>query len=151
VTSEPIASTGGEIVIEREFTAPPAAVFEQWIRAEHVREWFAPDTYVTTTCELDFRRGGRYRLDYRSDGGHVYHEQGEFLEIDPPSRLVMTLTQVEQGRASPETVVTVTFAERDGRTLMSFRQTGFESRERRDGNADGWRGCFDKLERALGS
>ena len=34
---------------------------------------------------------------------------------------------------------------------MTFRQTGYDDVSRRDQNAEGWRGCFAKLEGALGS
>ena len=34
---------------------------------------------------------------------------------------------------------------------MTFRQTGYDDVARRDQNAEGWRGCFAKLEGALGS
>ena len=33
----------------------------------------------------------------------------------------------------------------DGKTEMTFRQTGFRSVESRDSHRDGWNECFDKL------
>ena len=78
-----------------------------------------------------------------------------FLELDPPRRLQLTLTQVDGGQANPETVVTVEFDDVGTpdapRTRMTFRQTGYDDVMRRDQNAEGWRGCFAKLEGALGS
>jgi len=47
------------------------------------------------------------------------------------------------------TLVTVTLTERGGKTEMSFRQTGFDSVESRDGHAGGWNECFAKLENLL--
>jgi uncharacterized protein YndB with AHSA1/START domain/ketosteroid isomerase-like protein len=138
-----------EIVIERQFAAPRALVFREWLAAESLREWFAPDTYVTTASAVDPRPGGKWRLDFRSESGHTYVEHGEFHEIDEPNRLVFTLTQVDGGKSYAETLVTVTFTERAGGTHMHFLQAGFESAERRDGNAEGWLGCFEKLSRLL--
>ena len=34
--------------------------------------------------------------------------------------------------------------------IVRFRQTGYDSATRRDQNAEGWLGCFAKLEGALG-
>jgi uncharacterized protein YndB with AHSA1/START domain len=45
----------------------------------------------------------------------------------------------------------VTFAERGDQTEMTFRQSGFETKEDRDGHAGGWKECFDKLEELLES
>lgn len=140
---------GEELVIERVFDAPRSLVFREWLQEESIRDWFAPDTYVTTACSVDARAGGRYHLEYRSDRGHVFTEHGRFVEIDEPNRLVLTLTQVHHDQSGPETIITVTFADSAGGTRMSFRQTGFDSVERRDGNAEGWQGCFEKLLRRL--
>jgi uncharacterized protein YndB with AHSA1/START domain len=138
-----------EILIEREFDAPRALVFREWLHEESIRDWFAPDTYVTTACSVDAKPGGSYHIEYRSNDGHVFTEHGVFQEIEEPKRLVLTLTQVHDGRSGPETRVTVTFADSAGRTHMSFRQTGFDSTARRDANAEGWQGCFTKLGRRL--
>ena len=137
----------GEIVIEREFEAPRALVFREWLSEESIRDWFAPETYVTTRCEVDARPGGDYRVEYRSASGHVFSERGTFLEIDEPNRLVLTLTHVDKGKSGPETRITVSFTDSSAGTRMSFRQTGFASPEHRDANAEGWLGCFAKLER----
>ena len=44
-----------------------------------------------------------------------------------------------------ETLVTVTFAEHDGKTELTLRQTGFASVEARDGHGYGWRSALDVL------
>jgi len=63
---------------------------------------------------------------------------------------VFTLTQQDgDGNTGPETLVTVVFVERGAKTEMTFVQTGFDSAAMRDGNAEGWRECFDKLEEHL--
>jgi len=138
-----------EVTIVRVFDAPAAMVFRQWIEAESLADWFAADTYTTLECDVDASPGGRWRMRFRGHGGHTYEEHGSFLEIDAPRRLVLTLVQEDSGHVGPETTVTVDFAEEGGRTRMTFHQTGFDTPARRDGNAEGWRGCFDKLARRL--
>jgi uncharacterized protein YndB with AHSA1/START domain len=71
---------------------------------------------------------------------------GEYREIVEPSRLVFTHVWYNEPKPSPETLVTVTLVERGGKTEMTFRQTGFDSIESRDGHSEGWNECFDKLE-----
>jgi len=127
------------------FDAPPELVFRNWTRAEDVATWFAPDPFRVTLCDFDARVGTRWRVEYRSESGPTIAEYGEFLEVVAPERLVFTLTQEEPGRKGPETVVTVSLRALGAKTEMSFRQTGFESAARRDGNADGWRECLQKL------
>lgn len=134
-----------DLTITRRFQAPPALVFAQWVTAEALRDWFAPDTYATTDCTVDARPGGAWRVHYRSDKGHEFVENGVFHEITPPERLVLTLTQAHSAQIGPETVITVSFRAVDGGTEMTFHQSGFREKAHRDGNAEGWQECFDKL------
>ncbi|MDG4790570.1 SRPBCC domain-containing protein [Micromonospora sp. WMMD1102] len=138
------------IPIVRAFDAPRELVFRTWTRAEEVGTWFAPPGFEVTRCEVDARPGGRWQVEYRSARGGTYREYGEFREVVPPGRLVLTLAQVDaDGNTTLETLVTVLLADRDGKTEMTFEQTGFESVAVRDAVADGWRGCFDKLDTHL--
>jgi uncharacterized protein YndB with AHSA1/START domain len=134
-----------EALIVRTFDAPRDLVFQSWIDADGLKEWFATNEFVVTSCAIDARAGGKWRIEFRSSRGRTYSEYGEYLEISPPERLVFTLTQQEAGERRPETLVTVLLAERDGKTEMTFRQTGFDSTSRRDGNLEGWAECFEKL------
>jgi len=45
--------------------------------------------------------------------------------------------------------VTVSLAERDGRTEMMFHQGIFTSLEARDGHGHGWNSCFERLTELL--
>jgi uncharacterized protein YndB with AHSA1/START domain len=140
-----------EITIERVFDAPRALVFEHWVEAEHVGAWFAPATFDVTACEVDARPGGSWRVTYRAPGaGDMHIEHGEFKEVASPERLVFTLIN-ENGRGEVmlRSEVSVTFTERDGKTTMFFRQTGFASSKMRGGVADGWGSCFQKLDAQL--
>ncbi|MCY1012557.1 SRPBCC domain-containing protein [Nannocystis pusilla] len=147
--TRPDDSQDREIEIVRVFDAPRELVFDSWIRAEHVREWFAPDGHTTTDCEVDARPDGSWRVEYRSERGARFSERGRFNEVSRPDRLSFTLTQVSESSAGPETVVTVTFAAVGNGTQVRFHQTGFESAQRRDGNAEGWNECFAKLGRHI--
>ena len=149
------ADRGLAVEIEQEFAAASDRVFAYWTESEALARWFAPGDYTTVSADVDARPGGAWRLDFRSgDGSHAYTEHGAFLELDPPRRVRLTLTQVDGDATNPETVVTVDLDDIGTpdapRTRMRFRQTGYDSATRRDQNAEGWRGCFAKLEGALG-
>jgi uncharacterized protein (TIGR02246 family) len=133
------------IEFELDFEVPRAVLFDHWIRPEYVREWFAPQGYVTTMCRLDASPEGEWRMDFRSDAGHEYTEQGTYLLIDPPGRLEFTLTQVDGEHIGPETKVTAEFLDLGSRTRMHFRQTGFAEIAHRDQNEIGWSECFERL------
>jgi uncharacterized protein YndB with AHSA1/START domain len=138
------------IPIVRVFDAPRDQVFRHWVEAEEVSTWFAPEGFTITTCQVDARPGGRWRVTFRSAAGEVHHEYGEFREVVAPEKLVFTLTQEDgSGHAGPETLVTVVLVEKGAQTEMIFNQTGLVSAAIRDGNAEGWQECFNKLVRRL--
>jgi uncharacterized protein YndB with AHSA1/START domain len=106
-----------ELVVTRTINAPPRIVFEAWTNAELFQRWWVPKSCGLTllSCELDVRVGGAYRLVFRHPAAPepmAFH--GRYLGVTQPSRLVWT--NEESGGNGQ--VTTVTFEERDGRTLL---------------------------------
>jgi len=132
-----------DIVISRWFDAAPEIVFRQWTEAEALKDWFAPHTYQGVEAKADARVGGAWMVTFESPSGERLREHGLYKEIVPYSKLVMTLNQ--SFIAAGELTITVTLEASRGGTLMRFHQTGFTDVRHRDGVAEGWLGCFDKL------
>jgi uncharacterized protein YndB with AHSA1/START domain len=109
-------ASGRELVTTRTFDAPARVVFEAWTRPELFKRWWVPASLGMTllSCEMDVRAGGRYRLVF--GGGAEFF--GTYLEVVPHSRLVWT--NEEGGEGGP--VTTVTFDEKDGKTLLVLRE-----------------------------
>jgi uncharacterized protein YndB with AHSA1/START domain len=139
-----------ELEISYVFDAPPQAVFDSWLQPELLRTWWAPEGYEVTRCEVDARPGGSWRIEYRASSGEVHAEYGELVELGPPERLVLTLTQADdRGHVGPKTTVRVALQAQGDKTLVLFSQSGLGTAQRRSLNGAGWRECFGKLERAL--
>ena len=100
-----------EIVVTRTFDAPARLVFEAWSNPDLFRRWWVPRSMGMTLhdCEMDVRTGGSYRLNF-GEGMDFY---GRYLEVVPEVRLVWT-----NDEGDDSSVTTVTFEERDGRTLL---------------------------------
>jgi uncharacterized protein YndB with AHSA1/START domain len=134
-----------ELLIVRTFNAPPSVVFAMWSRAEHMKRWMGPKGFTCPEMSIDLRVGGRYHGMIKSaDHGENWFG-GVYREIVPDKRLVFTFTWENDGpSAGLETVVTINFEERDGKTIQTFHQQPFRAVERRDGHVDGWSEAFDK-------
>ncbi len=133
-----------EILITREFDAPAALVYRAWTDPELVPRWWTARRGTMQVCEIDLRVGGRWRYVMDADGFEVgFH--GEFREIVPGERLVQT--EVFEGMPDAEALDTLTFEERDGRTLVTMVVT-HELPEHRDAHiASGMEaGLQDALE-----
>ena len=135
--------------IERLVDAPLEAVFRAWTTREAMEEWYRdrPDD-VVRVVELDLRVGGRYHVEFGPAGAAPYVETGEYLEIDPPHRLVMTETlESPQGTQWADTTVTVVLEAHDGKTRLELVHQHFPSETQRDAAGGGWPGFLDRLER----
>jgi len=141
-----------EMVITRVFDAPRELVFACWTETEHLRHWQgAPRGFTVTSSESDIRPGGFFRICMRSPEGVDRWLEGGYREIVKPERLVYTHVWLDANqKRGQETLVTITFAERDGKTELTLRQTGFASVEARDGHGYGWRSALDVLVDYLG-
>lgn len=105
-----------EVVVTRTFDAPARLVFEAWSRPELFKKWWVPSSMGMTlrSCEMDVRTGGTYRLVFGDDPANPMAFFGQYLEVVPNKRIVWT--NEENGDAG--SVTTVTFEERDGKTLL---------------------------------
>jgi uncharacterized protein YndB with AHSA1/START domain len=141
-----------ELTIRRTFDAPRALVFKAWTEPRHLARWSCPRGFVFTGNTGDLRVGGAFAASMRSPEGGDHRLCGVYREIVPPQRLVFTHAWLgEDGKPGPQTLVTVTLAERDGRTEMTFHQGIFDSAASRDGHEQGWCSCFDRLAELLPS
>ncbi len=104
------------ITLKRIFAAPRQLVFEAWTNPEHVKHWYKLSNATMSSCDIDLRVGGRWRVVLYANG----REQsfgGKYREISAPERLVQTLHY--DGAPHAEAVETLTFIEREGKTLLT--------------------------------
>jgi len=136
-----------ELVVTRTFNGPARIVFEAWTRPELFTRWWLPKSMDMSlrSCEMDVRVGGKYRLEFEPDGFAFF---GTYLEVIPNSRLVWT--NEEGGEGGP--VTTVTFEEKDGKTLLVMHEL-HSSKEALDaagtGAADATVETFAQLDELL--
>jgi uncharacterized protein YndB with AHSA1/START domain len=141
---------GHALRVERLFDVPRETVFEAWIAADQLAEWFHyNDEWQIVEAESDARVGGRYRVSWKAPDGQLWHESGEYLEITPPEKLVMTcqfdFPDFEEG----ETLLTVEFLRRGDQTLLVLVQEGYRKATNRDNHQQGWPGFLDQLSAHL--
>lgn len=109
-----------ELVVTRVFDGSVRLVFDAWTKPELFQLWWAPKSsgVPMLACEMDARTGGGYSVTFGKDAESAMTFYGKYLEVTPPSRLVWTNDESEQGA-----VTTVTFEEEDGdRTLLVLRE-----------------------------
>jgi len=138
-----------EFVVRRTFNAPARLVFEAWTKPELLKRWWAPKSLGMSllSCEADVRAGGTYRFVFGHGASETMAFFGRYLEVTPHSRLVWTNEEGDGGEA----VTTVTFDEKDGKTMLVLREV-HPSKEAADeaiGFGEGLRETFEQLDELL--
>ena len=142
-TAEAVADAAkGEIRAHVEIAASPERVFQALASKEVCDWWVRPGVFNTTEWSGDVRVGGRYRTAGTARGAS-YTIEGEFLEIDPPRKMVMTWHRT--GTPGPPTRITYMLEKLDGGTRLTLHHSGFTSPESLTNVAAGWKTSFDKL------
>ncbi len=113
--------TTNELIAERWFDAPRELVFRAITEAERIPRWWGRQGDVTRVEEMDVRPGGKWRFVSRGADGVEYPFKGEFLEIDPPSRVVQTFIFDVDGLRDHMSVTTLELTEEGGRTKLVDR------------------------------
>ena len=141
-----------DLTIERQIDAPPEEVFDAFVDPEAQKVLYDNEEEEdwSVESELDLHVGGTWTIVFGKSGEEPFRETNVFTEVDRPSRLAFTSTMFKgKYGGSFDTNVTVTFEDRDGTTLLTIVQTGFESREERDMIRGGWPSILDALERVV--
>ena len=138
------------LIIERVFDAPRERVFGAWTDPKQVARWWGPHGFTNPVCELDVRTGGAIRIDMRGPDGTVYPMTGVFHENLESERIVFTSAVVSEERKTLfEVLNTVTFAEEDGKTILTLHAEVVlltpEFAEARAGMKEGWSQSLDRL------
>jgi uncharacterized protein YndB with AHSA1/START domain len=124
--------TDREIQISRDFHAPRQLVFDAFTQPDLVRRWLlGPPGWTMPVCEIDLRVGGAYRFEWLGQDGTVMGMGGVYREIVIPERIVNTQL-FDEDWTSGETLGTLLFVERDGKTTLTNKVL-YSSREARDG------------------
>jgi uncharacterized protein YndB with AHSA1/START domain len=146
--------TDEQILITREFDAPPHLVYKAWTTPELVRRWWHAKRGVVTVAEIDLRVGGKWRYVAMTDDGTEIAFHGVYREIVPNERIVSTEVYegLPEGVSEEEggTLNTATFEETHGRTMLTLliEATSKVSRDAivASGMEDGLQDALDLLE-----
>ena len=153
-TSTPATQQPGtaprELVLTRIIDAPRELVFQAWTDPQHLAQWWGPQYFTNPVCEVDLRPGGAIRIDMRGPDGVIYPLEGVFREVVAPERLVFTNNALDAaGQPMIEGLTTVTFAEHEGKTLLTVHdwisRATPGAADALAGMEEGWNQSLDRL------
>ena len=141
---------GHTLTMERTYGAPAQRVFDAFTSEEVMRRWWhAGRDWETPEARVDLRVGGEVRVIMRNPHADVrYGGGGEYIEVDPPTRLAFTWTW-DDDRNQARQLIEIDFEETNGQTTVRFTHSGLWDEEAVASHENGWGTAFDNLARAL--
>src|SRR5215475_15252653 len=77
--------------ISRIFHAPRETVFKAWSAADHIKRWFSPQGCSVPEARVEMHVGGAFEVCMLLPAGEQHWIHGRFVEVTPPSRLVIDM------------------------------------------------------------
>jgi uncharacterized protein YndB with AHSA1/START domain len=150
-TAEVTLPSDTQILITRDFNAPPHLVYKAWTTPELIKRWWSAKRGAVTVADVELRVGGTWRWVMMTDEGFEVGFHGEYRELVPGERIVST--EVYEGMPEGEALNTMTFRAKGGGTAMSIL-VQHQNQEHRDahinsGMEGGMQDAMDLLEEAV--
>jgi uncharacterized protein YndB with AHSA1/START domain len=123
------------LAVDEFLPASPEIVYRALTDARLYERWMGPGGAKVTVEVMEPTQGGRLAFTTVLRGGDRVSLEGEYLEVDPPRRLVHTWRMVGDDEV---TTVTFTLSEHPAGTRLLLTHEGFRERESRDQHEDGW-------------
>ena len=140
--------TAGMLLASIDIKATPERVFRALASEDIAKWWGSPDLYHVTEWTGELKVGGQWRSIGVDREGKHFEVSGEYVEIDPPKKLVQTWAP--KWIDGPPTKVTYLLDAIEGGTRITVRHEGFgAAAEACQGHAAGWERVFTWLATLL--
>jgi uncharacterized protein YndB with AHSA1/START domain len=136
--------SAGMLLASIEIKASPERVFRALASEDIAKWWGSPELYRVTEWSGDLKVGGQWRSVGVDRDGKPFEVGGEFVEIDPPKKLVQTWAP--KWVDGPPTKVTYRLDAIEGGTRITVRHEGFgDAAEACRSHTAGWERVFSWL------
>ena len=151
--SKLVLETEGEkvVVVRRRFEASPEEVYRAHVDPALLQQWMlGPDGWTMPVCITEPRPGGRIRYEWSNGKGGGFYLTGEYIELDPPRRIVH-VERMHMPDPTPDNRVETTFTAEGRGTLMVMRMSLPDAATRKamlaTGMEHGMEASYVRLER----
>ena len=111
------------VVVTRHFAAAPEIVYRAHTEPELIKKWLlGPDGWTMPVCINDAKPGGKIRYEWSDGNGSGFSLTGEYVELQPFSRIVH-VERMHLPDPTPDNHVETRFTPDGTGTLMTMRMT----------------------------
>jgi uncharacterized protein YndB with AHSA1/START domain len=111
------------VVVTREFAASPELVYRAHTDSKLIQKWMlGPEGWTMPVCINEAKPGGKIRLEWSDGKGNGFYLTGEYVALEPYSRIVH-VERMHLPDPTPDNHVETRFAAHGSGTLMTMRMT----------------------------
>ena len=144
--------------MQHQYDATPEQVFNAWANPEALGKWFGPHSHKCKVEKYEFFEGGQHQIrmiptgadaDYEGDTMQDSVCAGQFVEIVPNQRIIMTFDWIENGTPMGDSLLTIELLPLGGKTRLTLTHERLPDEQVRDAHESGWQGSLECLEEYL--
>ena len=111
------------VVATRYCAASPEAVYRAHVEPELIQQWMlGPEGWTMPVCVNEAHPGGKIRYEWSDGKGAGFYLTGEFLELEPFSRIVH-IERMHLPDPTPDNHIETKFTQEGAGTLITMRMT----------------------------
>lgn len=155
-----------QVVVVRTFDAPVQKVWDAFVNPDMVKQWWGPTGFTCPVADMNVKEGEASLVCMRAPqeyGGMDIYNTWTYTKIVPGERLEFTARFTDKDRVvfDPATAPgmpagipkevphVVTFSNKDGKTEITFTESGYTTDEAVETSRPGLEQCLDKMAEAL--
>ena len=141
------------------YAATREQVYMAWANPDALGQWFGPRSHKCKVETFNLTEGGNYQIrmipisedaDCGNDSTQDSICAGQFVQIIPSEKIVMTFSWIENAPEIGDTLLTIEFFDVDGETDLVITHERLPDDEGlRTAHASGWQGSMECLEEFL--
>jgi len=136
-----------KLTIRKLIPASREEVFAAWTDPDSIALWMCPGSVIAAEAQLDVRVGGSFRIVMKDAAEDVAHT-GEYVAIEPPSKLVFTW--ISKNTDHQPTLVTVELHEQGEMCELVLTHERFPRAEAVKRHQGGWTQIAERLAAHMG-
>ncbi len=142
--------TTNNVYLNETFNCSPNELFKWMVEPHRICQWFGPKLLKVGRVETDVSLGGAYRIELLKPNGESFFIQGEYLEIEIPTKLSFTFAYIGLHNAPPNSVVKISLKAIDKNvSQLSLIQKFHTAPPDMEQRAKAWKGMLSKLEKMV--
>jgi len=129
------------LTVKRLYNAPQADVFDAWLNAEKMDQWYGPNGTIGVKSNIEAKVGGIYAHEMTFEGGRTHSSEGTITEYDPPN--VFAYESSAPG-SDQKMTIRIEFIKQGNNTMVLLTHAGV-SEQTAQFVTPAWIGALDKL------